>query len=102
MSDDNNGLQIVTLHDLFTGVSHSKVIQIPEYQRNYSWKKNNVWTLLNDMFNDTVGNKIREKSSFGIVIGSIKNKTLSIVDGQQRLGTFQILILVMPQLFSYF
>ena len=95
MSDDNNGLQIVTLHDLFTGVSHSKVIQIPEYQRNYSWKKNNVWTLLNDMFNDTVGNKIREKSSFGIVIGSIKNKTLSIVDGQQRLGTFQILILVL-------
>ena len=65
-------------------------LDIPDYQRTYSWKSSHVQDLLQDIFE-------RENPYLmGTVIlhdeSSENCKTLSIVDGQQRLVTLTILL----------
>lgn len=61
-------------------------INIPRYQREYSWKKENIKTLLNDIHKDYyLGNIISYKDS----------NVSEIIDGQQRIiTTFLILITI--------
>lgn len=59
-------------------------ISIPRYQREYSWEKGNINTLLND---------IHEEYYLGNIISYKDGKNSEIIDGQQRIiTTFLILI----------
>ena len=64
---------------------------IPKYQREYQWTKEMVETLLLD---------IKDSKKFlGIIILEQKNDSYEVVDGQQRLTTF---FLVLAELFNYY
>jgi uncharacterized protein with ParB-like and HNH nuclease domain len=67
-------------------------LKIPEYQRPYRWKKQNVIQLLDD-----ISENMKQKKSFfrtGTIILHNDNdkKNLNIVDGQQRLVTLSIIL----------
>ncbi|MGN8341083.1 DUF262 domain-containing protein [Helicobacter pylori] len=79
--------------------------QIPIYQRPYQWAEENCEKLLDDLFEDY--EKDRESDYFcgSLVLILIsedpkKAKTYDIVDGQQRLSTFILLVKVLSALYS--
>ena len=69
--------------------------RIPDFQRNYSWKTKHVDQFYDDIFYDMkfYSNK---KISYGVVIGipDYTNLVFDIIDGQQRIGSLQILTFV--------
>lgn len=70
----------------------SKTYQIPPFQRDYAWKKEQIIDLLLDCEN-AFTNKVTEYF-FGsmVFVNDASEDRLIIVDGQQRLATFLILI----------
>lgn len=70
----------------------SKESEIPEFQRNYVWKKNQIDELIDSInYNDNgyyLGNIVIVKDSNGNGIGKI-------VDGQQRLITLSLILFVL-------
>lgn len=69
------------------------VFTIPEYQRAYSWEKDNCDKLWQDVIN-FVPNDNEDKYFFGtIIINCLNNdKEYALVDGQQRTITFLLLL----------
>nr|AIE95403.1 hypothetical protein [uncultured marine group II/III euryarchaeote AD1000_65_H04] len=82
-----------SLEKLFNSDEIGKRITIPAYQRNFSWKKPQITAMMKDILKDTTYRR-NEKSSYGIVIGckNQDNGNFEIVDGQQRLATFQLIL----------
>lgn len=77
---------------------------IPIYQRPYSWTNEQIHKFVGDIFNsywDEDGNVFEEPMFIGTMQLSEKNehKEHEIIDGQQRLTTFVLLITVLKQLF---
>ena len=81
---------------------------IDEYQRSYCWKRKHIETLLEDLnynFSNNLGdpekaNDVRLFDSYfmgPIVVSHVKNGK-SIVDGQQRLTTFTLLLIYLHHL----
>ena len=76
---------------------------VPEYQRSYVWQKDNVHELLTDLLT-----AFEEKPKNDYFLGSLVLKNLSndsfgeyeVLDGQQRLTTFFILMAVIRDLIS--
>jgi len=81
--------------------------RIPEYQRNYSWERSNrtdFWDTLENKYKglEPLPNDLEEMSELaGMYMGAIyvaepseasEYNELDIVDGQQRLATFQLLL----------
>lgn len=62
---------------------------IPEYQRKYSWKEKNIDELLDTLINNE---NLNELFMGTILYNTIENNVYEIIDGQQRLITFAILI----------
>lgn len=77
-----------------------KFYQIPDYQRPYSWNKENVSDLINDLFNAYKLSK-DEKYFCGslVLVKNEKDNRFDIIDGQQRTTTFTILACVLRELF---
>ena len=74
----------VTLKELF-----NNYLFIPDYQRIYCWKKENVIKLFNDITENSDG----EYHLGGIILHKNKEKKgFDIVDGQQRLVTLTLLL----------
>ena len=65
----------ITIEEFF---KKSKNIIIPRYQRDYSWEKKNVETLLKD---------VKQNYYLGNIIEYCKGYNKEIIDGQQRLIT---------------
>ena len=89
-------MKLVSLEEIF----NSKIFRIPDYQRGYSWKDkqlNDIWSDIELLRND-------QKHYTGVLsvipIGEEANKTVHVVDGQQRLITMVILIKVICDLFD--
>lgn len=81
---------------------------VPQFQRNYDWKKENVETLWNDLVDGFCTHKKNEESNPAIdyllgpivlVRGDKKNKYL-IIDGQQRLSTITMMFCVARDLMT--
>lgn len=76
-------------------VSDEKFYQVPDYQRPYSWDKDNLSDLIDDLTTSYM-----EKQSDNYFCGSlvlVKNESddrFDIIDGQQRTTTFTILACV--------
>jgi len=81
--------------------------RIPEYQRNYSWEdvhRADFWSVLEETFTDLhpLPDDLSNLSeSIGLYMGGIyvavpgeddRHNNLDIIDGQQRLATFQLLL----------
>ncbi|MAM70225.1 MAG: hypothetical protein CMP91_03665 [Gammaproteobacteria bacterium] len=91
----------VTFFDLFSG--NDKQIRVPDYQRGYSWENRNVIDFYNDIVSyahPTNRRHIGEMYFLGpiVLMPNIDKNLNYIVDGQQRLATFIILLSVIRDL----
>lgn len=88
-----NKIQLKSIDDLL----NIKNLRIPSYQRPYKWTKKNIEELLTDI--DVAIEKQKEFSNlkFKYRVGTIllhnntEDKTLDIIDGQQRIVSFFLL-----------
>jgi hypothetical protein len=80
------------LSQLFSGTN---TFTIPDYQRNYAWKREQVEVFLADFFAMIAEEKIDDHFFGPIVVLANEDNELSVVDGQQRLTTtFMFLALI--------
>ncbi|VEU75130.1 Uncharacterized conserved protein [Mycoplasmopsis maculosa] len=81
--------------NLFEGLGKSYFL-IPDYQRPYNWKEDEIITLLNDLweyYNLNNENNNYDPYFLGnIVIFKNTNSEYEIIDGQQRITTISLLI----------
>jgi len=78
-------------------------LSIPDYQRPYRWKEENVRLLLQDIFDSWKGGKrsyrigsvILHKEELSSTIEAGKKTTLNIVDGQQRITSILLVLNVL-------
>ena len=81
--------------ELLKWITEAKRIEVPFFQRPYVWNDSDFEALI-DSFNDAVGNTM---PFFGSVImkkiGSDDDLSYLVIDGQQRITTFNILIRVL-------
>lgn len=86
-------LEIQSLNKIFNNYS----LKIPYYQRPYIWGEKSVTILFNDIYNAFKNNQ--EEYRLGtIILHNDKNKNeLNIVDGQQRLISLALLLLVLGE-----
>ena len=81
-------------------VDKKKFYQIPDYQRPYSWDKDNLADLIEDLTNSYLTNK--EENYFCgslVLINDESSERFDIIDGQQRTTTFTILACVFRDLY---
>ena len=77
---------------------------IPRFQRDFSWEEDHISEFLHDLISNTNCNDSNKESPyfFGtiLIVGDMNNsnKSLEIVDGQQRLTTATILLSVIAKL----
>lgn len=85
----------------------NKMFEIPVYQRPYSWDTENVTVLLDDIYSSFKERKTVKSYYTGNIIirendtktdGNIKS--YDIIDGQQRITTFSLILLSLHSLFS--
>ena len=93
--------ELVSLSDLF----NQKIFRIPDYQRGYAWKNQQLEDFWDDLYNLT-GDRIHYTGMLSLKQLKIEDcttwveekwilgtyKPYHIVDGQQRLTTFIILL----------
>lgn len=77
-------------------LSSGKTFLIPDYQRQYSWKKEHCETLWDDieLFLENALNKQDEEYFLGSIVGFVdeNNKNVfEVIDGQQRITTLSLL-----------
>ncbi|WP_222912656.1 DUF262 domain-containing protein [Natrinema sp. SYSU A 869] len=103
--DEALNIEERNLYDIF----EDEDFQVPDYQRNYSWEKTqreDLWTTLKNAFKELepLPDDLSDLEELtGIYMGAMyfaepsnndDNKRLDVVDGQQRLATFQLLLKV--------
>ena len=78
-------------------------INIPIYQRSYDWKGSHVTQFLDDI-NYHLGNENSEYQFLGMIVYVNKenqSKEIEIIDGQQRLTTYYLLLSVVHDWLTY-
>lgn len=85
----------VNLKSLNNVLAGNDFYQVPNYQRPYSWNKEHCDTLLDDLIEAYLLNKEEDYFCGSLVLLNNKNdKRFDVIDGQQRLTTFIILLAV--------
>lgn len=73
-------------------VNDENFYQIPDYQRPYSWDKENLSDLIDDLLSAFLDNSNEDYFCGSLVLVDNDNdKRFDIIDGQQRITTFTIL-----------
>lgn len=72
-------------------LANGKVYHVPQFQRDYSWERDNWEDLWNDIEETAQSNSPHYMGS--LVFQSTKGKAFLIIDGQQRLTTLTIIAL---------
>lgn len=81
-------------------VNKKKFYQIPDYQRPYSWDKENLSDLIDDLTNSYLENNDEDYFCGSLVlVDNTADNRLDIIDGQQRTTTFTIISCVFRDLF---
>jgi len=81
-------------------VDDEKFYQIPDYQRPYSWDKDNLADLIDDLTNAYISSK--EDNYFCgslVLVNEPQSNRFDIIDGQQRTTTFTIIACVLRDLY---
>jgi Protein of unknown function DUF262/Protein of unknown function (DUF1524) len=91
--------RLVTLQDLFTDRIH---YEVPIYQRPYVWGKDEQWVPLWEDVVDAANGRLAGQPMLAHFLGAIvielrsadpgRVKVFSVIDGQQRLTTLQVLL----------
>lgn len=94
--------QSMSLSEIFT--DKDPIYQIPDYQRQYSWKDEQVTQLWDDIYEAYQNNKEDSELDSNYFLGSLiviakGNGIEDIVDGQQRVTTLMILLCVLRRLY---
>ena len=84
MNNEIINVEMKTFRDL----SHIK-LTIPDFQRSYVWKNENLQKILND-FEEFILSK-KDEYYMGTILLFKNNDTYEIIDGQQRITTLTIL-----------
>ncbi len=74
--------------------------RIPEYQRPYEWTENNIDEFLNSIIDGFKASTQGRPVFFGTIQFDIRDGKIDIVDGQQRLTTFLLLLSVIREISS--
>lgn len=82
-------LKDITVFDLYNG--ESATYEIPVYQRNYAWEKEEISALIQDVFNAFSTKK--KNYYIGTLVSFYKGDQIyEIIDGQQRLTTIFLIL----------
>jgi len=84
-----------TLASIFQTTSDMRYV-IPVYQRNYSWKEDQIETLFNDINNEDSGYYV------GNLLINTDSSSNNVIDGQQRLTTLSLMLLAIYEKLSKF
>jgi len=81
-------------------VDDEKFYQIPDYQRPYSWDKDNLSDLIDDLVSAYIENK-KETYFCGslVLVNNESDARFDIIDGQQRTTTFTIISCVFRDIY---
>ncbi|MCT4697542.1 DUF262 domain-containing protein [Tenacibaculum haliotis] len=78
-----------------------KFYQIPDYQRPYSWDKENISDLIDDLVSAFKRNNNENYFCGSIVlVENNEHKRFDVIDGQQRITTFTIIACVFRDLYK--
>jgi uncharacterized protein with ParB-like and HNH nuclease domain len=76
--------------------------QIPDFQRPYSWNAEHISQLIEDLF-DAFNDNMDEYFCGSLVLAkNVEDNRLDVIDGQQRLTTFTILLCVFRDIYKGF
>ncbi len=82
-------------------VNDERFYQIPDYQRPYSWGKDNVSDLIDDLITAYINSKDDDYFCGSVVLVNNKIKDrFDIIDGQQRITTFIIIACVFRDVYG--
>jgi len=84
-----NSANAYPISEIFSPDSKIKYI-IPKYQREYAWKREQVEELLNDLLENQEGYFLGTILCVNKTTDALKEGTLEIIDGQQRLTTISL------------
>jgi hypothetical protein len=79
--------QTPTLLEVVAGYDH---LRVEDYQRTYSWQKDQIDEFLIDLNECTISNEAHFLGT--LILQESENKSATVVDGQQRLTTVYILV----------
>lgn len=93
--DKNLPLNELSINDIFNG-SDNVTYEIPIYQRNYAWEKDEIAALVRDVWDAC------EKNKVAYFIGTLVtydrgDSTFEVIDGQQRLTTLFLILKALKQ-----
>lgn len=93
MSNAKEYVKTLTISDLFDDKNKCNYI-IPIYQRNYAWGDDEISSLLQDIKNACEKNKEQDKNYYigSLVVYRRENGDFEVIDGQQRLTTFTLIM----------
>jgi len=92
MGTNNLLLKEISIDDLYNGAEAT--YEIPIYQRNYAWEKDEITALIQDVYDAYDKNKkIRQTYYIGTLVSFQKgDKVYEVIDGQQRLTTINLIL----------
>jgi hypothetical protein len=92
MGTNNLPLKEISIDDLYNG--EEATYEIPIYQRNYAWEKDEITALIQDVYDAYDKNKKSEQTYFiGTLVSFQKgDKVYEVIDGQQRLTTINLIM----------
>ena len=76
----------------FFDIDSKKVYEIPKYQREYTWQKNQWEVLFDDLMENNDGYYLGSIICVNHTDDSFKPDKLEVIDGQQRLMTLSLLL----------
>lgn len=92
--------EILSLYQIL--IQENKFYKVPNYQRPYSWGKDNVFDLVDELVKFYDEDKDKEYFCGSLVlVKNDKDKRFSVIDGQQRLTTFTLLACVIKDTYEH-
>ena len=83
-------LKELSVTELYNG-SNKLIFEVPIYQRNYAWEKDEVATLIQDVYD--AYKKDSDVYFIGTLVTYYKgDNTYEVIDGQQRLTTINLIL----------
>ena len=84
-------LKEISINQLFSGTPKS-VYEIPIYQRNYAWEKDEITALIQDVY-DSYKKDSKRPYYIGTLVSYHKgDHVYEVIDGQQRLTTIRLIL----------
>ena len=84
-------LEEVSIEELFDGNEQS-TYEIPIYQRNYAWEKDEINALVQDVYDAYIKDATTPYYIGTLVSHHKGDRVYEIIDGQQRLTTLRLIL----------